>query len=344
MRETIGRLSFVGGLMLALTFTMSNLSYGFGPFGVSNHRIGINVIVAPEETIAGGLLAFGPNVEIAGDVRGGLKACGPHVVISGDVQGDLDFCGAKVILSGVFHNKVKGMAANLTISGSFEDNIDVTAAKITITPTAIINGDLVYSTGLLERQEGSQIMGRALQRETEQGKDWISKWHQKGKKALLSLRILFWIISIPALIVVGLFINYLFPRQTEAIVSTISVSTWKSLGVGLVFLVVVPVGIVMSFITLVGIPAGIITGLLYGIFIYVSRIYMGVWVGRKLLGYFKESFTTSFFWPLVVGTVIIALLILIPFLGWLMRLFFILIGLGAMWIVIWRSVKPAEKA
>lgn len=339
----IKRITFVGALILGLTLTMSNLTYGIELFNLGNHRIGTNVIVAAEETIAGGLLAGGPNVEIAGDVKGGLKAFGPHVVILGDVQGDLDFCGAKVVLSGVFHNKVKGLAANLTMSGTFEDNIEVTAARITITPTAVIKGDLVYSTEVLERQEGSQIMGRVVQSETEEGKALIQEWHQKGRKVHSSLRILFWVISIFALIIVGLFVNYFLPKQTEAIVSTISVSMWKSLGVGLVFLVAVPVGIVISFITLMGIPTGIISGLLYAITIYVSRIYMGVWVGRKFLGYFKMSLTTAFFLPLVVGTIIIALLILIPFIGWLLRLFLLLIGLGAMWVVIWRSIKPVEK-
>ncbi len=95
---------------------------------------------------------------------------------------------------------------------------------------------------------------------------------------------------------------------------------------------------------MVGIPAGIISGLLYAIMIYVSRIYIGVWIGRKLLGYYKESLIATFFWPLVVGTIIIALFVLIPFIGRLLKLFLLLIGLGAMWVVIWRSVKPVKEA
>jgi hypothetical protein len=48
-----------------------------------------------------------------------------------------------------------------------------------------------------------------------------------------------------------------------------------------------------------------------------------------------------------VGTILITLLGLIPFVGWLFRLFFLLISLGAMWRVIWNSIlleneKPSQ--
>lgn len=181
-------------------------------------------------------------------------------------------------------------------------------------------------------------MGKVAQKKMVVKRERIEKWGREGKKALFSLGILCWIISIPALIIVGVLINYFFPKQTDAIVASIFESPWKNLGVGLVFLVVVPVGIVISLITLVGIPVGIMAGLLYGIILYISRIYIGVWIGRKFLGYIKSSLSIAFFWPLVVGTIVIALLTVIPFVGWLFRLFFVLISVGAMWVFIWKSL------
>lgn len=338
----VKRILLVGILILLLTVSLYELTYGFEIFGVRNTRVGYNVFVAAGETIEGGLFTCGPNVEIAGDIRGGIKACGANLVIPGTVQGDLNFCGPNVVLSGTYHNKVKGRAANLTLSGTFEDTVEVRAAKLTLAPTAIVKGDLLFSAPALERQEGARIMGKVIQQERKGALEWRQKWGEKGKKALWSLGIIFWVISIPAIIIVGLLVNYLFPKQTDVIVSTISESPWKSLGVGFIFLVVVPVAIIISLITLVGIPAGIIAGLLYVILIYISRIYVGVWTGRKFLGYFKKSLTTAFFWPLVVGNVIIALLILIPFIGWLFRLFVLFIGLGALYLVGWRSFTRAR--
>jgi len=305
-------------------------------------RLGVNTIVKEEETIEGGLSIFGGNIEIAGTVNGGIEAFGPNITISGKNQGDLEFVGANVILSGEFLDIVNGICANLIISGIFEDDLKVRAARITIAPTAVIKGDLAYSTALFERKEGSRVMGKVVQLETVEGKAWALNKYQHEKDPDYLAKSLFWIISTIALIIVGLLVNYFFPKQTEEIVSTIAGSIWKSLGIGLIFLIVAPLCIIISLLTAIGIPAGIILAFLYIIMIYISRVYVGLWIGRMLFGNFKESFTTFFLWPFVTGTIIIGILFLIPVIGWLLRFFLLLIGLGAMWQVLWNSAKPIK--
>jgi TolB-like protein/cytoskeletal protein CcmA (bactofilin family) len=305
-------------------------------------RFGVNTIVKEGEKIEGGFSAFSANIEIAGTVDGGLEAFGANIIVSGKNQGDLKFAGANVILSGEFLDIVNGMSANLTISGIFEDDLEVRAARITIAPTAVIKGDFAYATALFERKEGSQIMGKVVQLETEEGKAWARNKRQPEKGPDYLAKSLFWIISTIALIIVGLLVNYFLSEHTEEIVSTIAGSVWKSLGIGLIFLIVVPVCIIVALFTAIGIPAGIIAAFLYITMIYISRVYVGLWLGRKLLGNFNESFTAVFFWPFMTGTIIIGILVLIPVLGWLLRFFLLLIGLGAMWQVLWTSAKAVK--
>jgi cytoskeletal protein CcmA (bactofilin family) len=325
----------IGGLILFLTPISFNSAYGFKGSDVgTTYKLGKNVLLGTDEVQSERLVAAGANVEILGDVTGRLRAFGAHVVLAGNLQGEAIFGGADAELSGRFHKKVKGGAANLILSGTFEDSVEVAAAKITITPTARIKGDLIYRAAVLEQQKGSQIMGKVIPK---RGID--KEWIQKGKKVLFWLWVLYWVLSIPALIILGALLNYFFPRQTNAIVAAVSESPWKNLGVGLVILVVVPVGVIIALITLVGIPVGIIVALLYGIALYVSRIYVAVWIGRKVLGYFKKSLASAFSWPLVAGTIITTLLIFIPIIGWLFRFFFALLGLGAMWLEMWKSIQ-----
>jgi len=337
----------VGVVILLLTLFQAEISHGEKGYGSRNLRVSRNAMVAAGETIAEELVAAGANVEVAGNIREGLKAFGANVAIPGEVQGELTVFGANVVLSGKYHSKVKGAAANLVLSGTFDDNVEVGGAKITIMPTTTIKGDLVYSAALLEQQRGSQIMGKVTRKAVRVREREVEQWWGKRKKMIASIGIFFWILTLPAFLIAGCLIHYALPKKTDAIVTTISASPWKSTGIGFVFLVVVPVGIVISFLTLVGIPAGIIAALLYAIFLYVSRMYIGVWIGRKLLGFIKKSLATSFFWPFLVGTILITLLSLIPFVGWLFRLFLLLISLGAMWRVIWRSIlleneKPSQ--
>jgi hypothetical protein len=334
------RLIILGVLISLLTLTLTDFTDASGKYKAKNFRGGANVFVAPEERVSNGLVAAGANVEVLGNVSGGLKAFGANVVIPGNVQGDLIVFGANVSLPGKFQNKVKGGGANVILSGTFDDDVEVAAARVTVTSTAVIKGNLIYSAAALDRQEGSRITGKLIPRKIE--KREIEGWRRQAKRVLSWLGIIFLIVSIPGLIIVGLVINTLFPKQTGTIVASISENPWKNIGVGLVFLVLVPVGVVISCVTLVGIPAGIIAGLLYGIAIYMSRIYIAVWIGRKILGTMKKSLKDAFFWPLVAGTILIALVLFIPILGWLFRFFILLVSLGAMWGVIWKSIRTAR--
>ncbi len=332
------RLLVMGFMVLFLIFALSSFTYAAGD---GNVRFGKNVKMSADETLTGGLFAAGANVEILGKVGSGLKACGANVVSSGDVKGELLACGANVVLAGRYHSKVRAGGANLTLSGTFDGDVNVRAARITVTPTAVIKGNLIYASADLIVQKGARITGEVVQRQVMVEKQWIEKWGRQGIKAMIPLGIFFWLISLAALVIVGLLINYLFPKKTDAVISTISQSLWKNLWSGFIFLVVVPMAIIVAFITVVGIPAGIIAGILYGIAIYISTIYIGVWTGRKILGYLKKSMATAFFWPLVVGTIVIGLLTLIPIIGCFFRLFILLLTLGAMWLVMWKTI-PAR--
>jgi TolB-like protein/class 3 adenylate cyclase/cytoskeletal protein CcmA (bactofilin family) len=306
-------------------------------------RFGVDTIVKEGEKIDGGLSAFGANIEVAGTVSGGLETFGANIIISGKNQGDLKFAGANVTLSGQFLDIVNGVSANLTISGTFEDDLEVRAARITIAPTAVIKGDLAYATALYERKEGSQIRGKVVQMDSKEGKAWSRNKGRLEKGPDYLAKSLFWIIFTIALIVMGLLINYFVPNPTEDIVSTIADSVWRSLGIGLLFLILTPLCITIALFTVIGIPAGIISLFLYIIMIIISRVYVALWVGRKILGYFRESFTTLFVWPYIAGIIVIGLLFLIPILGWLLRFFLLFVGLGAMWQVLWRFAKPGKK-
>ena len=314
------RLLTIGFVALFLTFVLCGLSYS-GEIG--NSRFDANVVVAADETLSGGLTAGGANVEILGDVEGGLKAFGANVVIPGDVQGE-----------------VKAFGANVTLSGTFDGDVEVWAARITVTPAAVIKGDLIYATADLNIQKGSQIMGEVIQKQRMAKQDRVEKWGRRGILAIIPVGIFLWLVSVVALIIVGVIINYLFPKKTNDVIDTISQSPWKSLLFGFIFLVVVPFAIIIAFITVVGIPAGVIAGFLYGIAIYISFIYISVWIGRKVLGYIKKSMTKAFFWPLVAGTILIALISLIPVVGGFFNFFILLISLGALCTVM-RKVVPA---
>ena len=308
-------------------------------FRSGNFRAGANVTVATDEILADDLIVAGANVNISGELKKGLNAFGANLDIPGKVDGELNAFGANIILSGRFGNTVNAAAANLKLDGTFEKQLDVKAARITITPNAVIKGDLSYASAILDRQAGSQILGQVNQKDKELRTHEREKRHIKGKRLVLAAKIIVWFLSLAALVIVGFIIHTFFPDQTENTVAAISESPWKNLGVGFIFLAAVPVAVILACITIVGIPAGIIAGFIYALILYISRIYIGVWIGRKILGLFKKSQVTTFFWPFVLGIVTIAVIGLVPFLGWIFKFFCLLVSLGALWLSLWRAIQ-----
>ena len=306
-------------------------------------RFSVDTIVKKGETIQEGLSAFGANIDVAGIVNGGMEAFAANIDISGENRGDLRFAGANVILSGKFLKMVKGVGANVTLSGRFEDDLNVSAARIIIAATAEIKGDFVYSTALLERKQGSRIHGKVIQLGSDEGKAWLKSHFPHAERVNYLGKCIFCLIAALAFIVVGFLVHTFLPRQTEKIVSLLNDSFWKNLWVGLVFMVLSPVGIALCLGTVIGIPAGIMAAFIFAMMLYISRLYVALWLGRILMGRWKQTFATSFLWPFVAGTVLIGLLLQIPWIDRPLRVLMLLIGMGAMWRVLWGSARPGKK-
>jgi len=313
-------------------------------FSIVEHdqRIGINVNVRDDEIIGGGLLVGGMNVEMAGSVKGGLNAYGGHVVISGNSQDMVDFRGARVKLSGNFQDKVKGTAGDLVISGTFEKDLEVDANHITITPEAVIKGNFIYSADTIDMKEGFQIVGEITQVEAAEIETLAHRAEPQEENVWLTLLgKIYWYLSI---LVIAFFVKYLMPRQSENVINTlVSDPITKNLKRGILFSLVGPLIILMSFMTVIGVFFGLICIPVLFFFFPMSIIYSGIWIGRKALSYFSTSFSDHFLVPLITGFIVVELLSLIPFVEWFLKIFLMVVAVGAIWRVTWSAVKASKE-
>jgi len=90
----------------------------------------------------------------------------------------------------------------------------------------------------------------------------------------------------------------------------------------------VPVAIILGAITLVGIPVALIAFAVYLVAIYLAKIWVGAFLGRALL---KPAVETKRDWMLglLVGLLILSIVRFIPYLGGLVHLAVVCLGLGA---------------
>jgi len=131
----------------------------------------------------------------------------------------------------------------------------------------------------------------------------------------------------------------LFPGFFQASTQAVG-SGWRSLGLGVAVLAGVPVVIILTAITLIGFPASLMLLTVYLAAIYLAKVWVGAFLGQILL---KPTGATKSDWllGLLVGLLILTIIGLIPYLGGLVRLGVVCLGLGAFAWQLYRVSRPA---
>ena len=101
-----------------------------------------------------------------------------------------------------------------------------------------------------------------------------------------------------------------------------------SLGLGFALLVTIPVAGIVLLITLVGLPLGILTLILYAVGLYLCSIPVAAYVGQRVLDFARLAGRSILIWSFLVGTVLLWLVFLIPWFGSLLKLLVVIAGLG----------------
>jgi hypothetical protein len=99
-------------------------------------------------------------------------------------------------------------------------------------------------------------------------------------------------------------------------------------GFGALFLFATPIAIIIAGATIVGLGLGISALFLYLISIYAAQVFIGSWLGEKVLGF--SAGVGPAVARLAVGLAIVRLLRMIPFAGWWFGLIITVWGLGAL--------------
>lgn len=171
-----------------------------------------------------------------------------------------------------------------------------------------------------------------------------------------------------ALLLVGVVLVLVWPKQVETVEAEMTANPWRSLGIGFLAAIAMPfavllavgliigIGLLLGLITLgklapVVIGAGLLAlGLTVAAFsfaaLYVGKSIFGHLVGDRLFGALNFSIEDprwNAVLALLTGLVIYAVIRIIPILGWLVAAVVVCVGLGAIIAAIWMKPKAAPK-
>jgi len=283
----------------------------------------------------GDVRVVGGNILIAGDVSGELIITGGSVVVSPDVSvgKDVVVAGGQISIDGDVEGDVQAIGGVVTINGHVYGDVQAKVDNtLTIGDGAVIDGALAYSARNAETLrigDGAVVAGGTVFTEVEtiSGRD---KAAGEAKNYIFAFIGVFFIFKILACAVTALVLVWLFKNFSNTVVKNVVKTPLRMLGKGFVTLVVVPVASILLFMTLFGVPLGVVTVLSYGLLLLISSIYAGVIAGAWTSLLIHKLDTPVITWRNVIGGVALLTVVkLIPLVGWIAGLGILLVSLGS---------------
>ena len=307
-------------------------------------RSGGTVVVAEGETIDENLDAFGGTIVVHGTVDGDLSAFGGDVLVTGEVTGDVSAFAGNVRIAGSVGGNVEATggnvyldpraevggslsaaAGNVVVAGTVGGNAELAGGTVTLAETATIDGNVEYAVGEDgEFTDQGATVGGTITRTEDLAPGPFEEPLVPG-----------WIFG-----VYGFFVNLLlgavlllvFPRFSGSVAARVGDDPLRTGAIGLIALVAIPLVLFALLITIIGIPLALAGALLFGLLLWVGLVYGRFAVGVWLLSLVDVE---NRWLGLLVGLVVLGLVAAIPWLGGLVDFVVLLLGLGAVAVLLY---------
>lgn len=290
-----------------------------------------DVIVAGAKVFVSGTVAqdarvMGAQVTVSGTIGRNATLAGVelHLTETAKIRENLIVGGGHVQLEGPVGRDVRVGAWKATLSNAIARDCIVAAESVRLTSKASVGGRLRYwGDAAPSIDENATVRGPITSRPLPDG--WSL---ERARQGVVGARVLAAVVSFLSTLILGLILLRVYPVFSRRVTAILRDQPGVSLGVGGVVLVVTPVAAVSLVVTLLALPVGVILLALYGVTVYLARIYTMTWAGQWLLRHKDES--TSLTRAFTVGLVVYSLLSLVPVVGGLITLGTVLFGLGAL--------------
>jgi cytoskeletal protein CcmA (bactofilin family) len=293
--------------------------------------------------IDGDIIVIAQNTNVTGEVGGNIRVAGTAIILNGSVARNVNAFGSNIILGdnlrvnwdvyvagsalemrGIIDGSLTGSVGRALISGKIGKNLELKLPEnslsegLVISSDTIINGDLVYdSKKPAQISEKASVGGQVIQTTSQtKTQNWFALWAWSKVYAIFSA------------LVVGLVLIFLGKNITPKILEKISEKPLKMFLPGLILMFILPpIALVLMF-TIIGIPLALIVMAWWLIATYVAKIFTAILVGQIILNKLIKKNNLPLIWSLVVGIIICWLLFAIPFVGWILGLIAVWLGLG----------------
>jgi len=310
--------------------------------------IGISTNIQINGKVTGDIIAITQNLKITGQVNGNLRTVSSLSDISGNIEKNVNILGENLIfgessnigqdlmflgVNSEFNGKIKGnlhgQANNILIRGSIEKDVNLVLDQI--------KRKKYYNT--LQIEESAEIMGKLnykggqeaiVKTEKISGEIHKNEPLKNNKPNSKTNKIFF---SVFSSLIIALLIDIFFKNKISDIKKIVIKKNYKLILPGIIILFLTPIAIFLLLITVIGIPMAIILLIFWGLIIYLSKIIVALTLGDYIFKYFHKEKISSLI-KISVGIILVSLLLILPYIGWLFSLLIASLGIGVVYYII----------
>ena len=294
-----------------------------------------NLLGLDDTADAGLLLAAGSELNLGATSNYGFIA-GVAVNYTGTTNHDLFILASNIELDSVARIGGDVYAASnvMTVAADLSGDLSVAAAELTLRDVTIA-GNVNLSVDRLNFEGEVKIDGTLSYNDTavvtgnyDAAATSTYEVVEPSPATVIAATVYSKLLSIAGLFIVTIVFLAFFPSLYQQLIAKSTTSRFgANLTVGLVSLVVVPFISLFAFCTIAAAPLAVIAMVAYAILVYLAQGITGTWLGHLITAQlFKRP--TNRFVEALVGIVILGLVSLIPFLGWVTGFLALLFGLG----------------
>ena len=295
--------------------------------------------------IDGDIISVAQNINVNGEVGGNIRVAANSLNFNGTVSRNISVMANDLVMGpnsniswdalimavnaeirGNIDGSLNGRIVQGLIAGKIGKNVDLTLTNgnkqsLVVSSDASIGGDLNYTSDISANiSDKASIGGKTNQKNAPVEKiNW------------LQIYLLANLFSIFSSLVVGLVLIFIGKNISNKILAKMEKAPTKLIVPGIILSLILPPIALLLLFTIIGIPLAMIVIVWWLVMTYVAKIFTAILVGSLIIKNINKKGEAPLFWSLVLGVVICWLLFTIPFIGWILSLIAVWLGLGAIY-------------
>ena len=322
---------FAGGDQVSILGTVNGDAYVAGGVVEVEGTINGELIVAGGQvnvsgTVTDRIIAAGGSVRVTGKTGKSVIAAGGTIVIGrGATIGDnLLAAGGNLQINGTVAREARVAGGQIELTDTVRGNMDVTADRFNSYKGALVGGNLSVLTSDSEKV--------SVEHGTVVGNVHVAMKKTEEQRYIFGMRkfaFCFQLILSLTLFVTALALSFLLPRHLTVPGTVLMDQPGQSILWGVIVLIVAPFVALVLCVTVIGIPIGLLLMAVYGWFLYLSQLVLGVAIGSRFFG-LEGKKGWALFGTVAVGLLVVEVMMFVPILRLFVALAGLIVGVGAL--------------